>query len=385
MMNIIVVGSGLAGATFCVAMQDQPVKITLLEKTLPDALTASQDERPISLSFSTVIALKNLRVWENLRAYACPIKTVFVSEQGVLGSLALKAAEFEWEALGYVVPFFQLHRELYAVLARSDQVEIKTVHDILAIDESDKTIRMTVQTMQGEQKIEAELLVAADGVQSRCRDLLNINTKKTERNDVAVVAILEFDQPHQCNAFERFTHQGVFALLPMWNPCQYRLVWTTDKKNSVSLSDVNLSDTLEKIFSSQLGRLCKMTRLGQYSLQTTIAEQQITRNSVLLGDSAHHIYPLAAQGYNLTVRDVAALAEHYEDLPAYIKMRAQDQRFICCFTQSLETIFGIHIPLLNHLRATGLFAMDLLPPLKKRFMRKLLGQSGRQPKLLCQE
>ncbi len=384
-MHIVVVGSGLAGATFVAAMADQPVRITILERQLPDMLVGEQDERPISLSYSTVTALKNLRLWPALQEYACPIKTVQVSEQGRLGSLELNAADAGLSALGYVVPFFRLYKQLYAQLSENAQVKVKTIHDINAINETPEHVSLTIKDHKGLHQLEADLLVAADGSNSRCRGLLNIKAKKTTHHDSAFTAILNLDGHHQYKAFERFTSRGTLALLPMWDVQQYRLVWTVDNDYFKTLSDEGIIKIIENSFRGKIGNIKNFKRLGQYPLQTILAERQTTQRAVLLGDSAHRIYPLAAQGYNLTMRDIGLLVECHADLVSYANIRKKDQRFTARFTQNLELLFGLNLPLLDHVRATGLFMLDLLPPMKRHLIRKFLGQTGRQPQLLCQE
>ena len=385
-MHTIVVGQGLAGASFVAALAGAG-RITMLGKQLPEQFIDKKDERPISLSYSTVVFLKNLNLWSALEPHACTINKVHVSEQGRLGSLELAAKQVGIDALGYVVPFHLLQTTLLSHAIAQKNVTCLTVDDIDALVETDQGVRVTVQIAGTTKTLEANQLIAADGVHSRCRTLLDIHVKETSHQDVALSAILTLETPQQGIAYERFTKAGVLAILPMWDAHQYRLVWTLDKTRCDQLTEVTLRQQIETTFGSRIGAIKAIARQGSYPLTTVLATKQATRHCVLVGDSAHRIYPIAAQGYNLTVRDIAALVSVLSDkrpLSDYVASRHKDQRFITNFTQGLEWVFGLQLPLLDHLRSSSLFAMDLLPPLKRRLIRKMLGRGTKQPRLLCE-
>lgn len=382
--HYIVVGSGLAGATFIAAQAHTDCRITLLERETP---APAKDERPISLSYATVIFLRNVGIWEQLASQAGAINTVHVSEQGRFGSLQLNASDAALPALGYVVPFNLLSKTVYDHAVKQATVTRVPVHDLTQIKEQ-QGVQVMYQDDAGTHTITGDYLVAADGMHSRCRELLHIGVTGTTHHDMALTALLTFADKHSGVAYERFIKNGVLALLPMWGHHQYRMVWTLPKKALDVLTDEDLIQSLHANFASRLGPVRSLKRLGAYPLTTSLAKQQVTQHAVLLGDSAHRIYPLAAQGYNLTVRDCASLVDVFsrgDTLADYEEARKTDQRFISRFTQSLEWVFGLQLPLLDHLRATALFKMDLLPPLKRQLIQKILGRDAKQPELLCED
>ena len=382
--HIIVVGSGLVGATFIAAAKHLNCRITLLERA---PVNQAHDERPISLSYPTIILLQNLGLWSLLVKHATPILQVHVSEQGRLGSLLLKASDSQHDALGYVIPYHLLEKTLYDHAAQRDCVERIEVTDIVAIQESTQNA-ITFATQAGEQTLAADYVIAADGVNSRCRQLLNIHATETGHGDSAVTALITCQQSHDGTAYERFTKQGVLALLPMWDQHQYRLVWTVNKDYFASLTEQAIIDKIKTAFETRIGTITAFELKDSYPLKTVLAQLQATQHTVLLGDSAHRIYPLAAQGYNLAVRDIAVLIDVLQDqkpLADYVTQRKADQQFTTQFTAGLECIFGLQVPLFNHVRAMGLFSADLLPFVKKRLIRQISGQVGRQPRLLCKD
>lgn len=382
-ISIAVVGSGLAGSTFIAAIAAHVRDVILLDRVMPEM---QHDQRPISLSYSTVTLLKNLGLWDKLSEQAGLIEQVHVSEQGRLGSLRLAAADMQFDALGYVIPFAKLQTVIYQRALEQRNVHQLIVNDIVAIDEAEN-VSLTVMTESGEQQVQADYLIAADGMHSRCRELLDITAKETDHNDTALTAILTIEQPHQGIAYERFTKRGTMALLPMWDRHQYRLVWTLSSEQVQALTSDELMTAVMDVFGSRIGVINGLKMTGGYPLKTILAKQQVTQRCVLLGDSAHRIYPLSAQGYNLTARDCAALVDCLLttcELDEYAAQRKRDQRVITGFTQGLEWVFGLQLPLFDHLRATALFKTDMLPPLKRKLVNELLGRHGRMAELLCE-
>lgn len=382
--HLIVVGSGLVGATFISSAARLGCRITLLDKA---PLVSVPDERPISLSYATVTLLKNLGLWHLLEKQASSIRQVHVSEQGRLGSLLLKASDVQHNALGYVIPYHLLEKTVCDQVKQSDFVNHIVVDDIINIEESTQ-VTVTFSSKQGNKTLVADRLIAADGANSRCRQLLGIKTTETSHGDIAVTALLTCQQAHDGTAYERFTRHGALALLPMWNPHHYRLVWTVDQNYFLSLSEQDILTVIKMAFQTRIGPIISYESQGNYPLKTVMAHQQVTQQTVLLGDSAHRIYPLAAQGYNLAVRDSAMLVDVLYDkkpLADYIARRGPDQQFTTKFTQGLEFIFGLQVPLFDHVRAMGLLAADLLPCVRQQLIYQILGQTGRQPSLLCVE
>lgn len=386
--HIAIVGSGLVGMTIAASLlQRAEFYITILDRQSPEIAIDHQDARPISLSATTVLLLKHIGVWPMLSEHAAQIVMVHVSEQHCLGSLLLSAADAGLDALGYVVPYGLLQRALFQAVNRHARCHFKLIDNIEKIEERE-TVSLSFNTSSGAQTLQADYLIAADGVHSRCRDLLNISAKTIEHNDIAISAILEVVIAHQHVAYERFTESGILALLPMWQSHQYRMVLTGDADLLATFDDQKLQALVDQSLGSRIGIVKHIERAGTYPLKTVLADKQVTQRCVLVGDSAHRIYPIAAQGYNLAVRDVAMLVDYLaqrRSLMDYVQAREPDQIFTTRFTQRLEWIFGLQVPLLDHIRATSLLMIDLMPPLKRRLIQQMLGRYQTQPSLLCVE
>lgn len=396
--DLIIIGAGLVGTSLAVSMQNQGLQMKILEHHLPEAtLTLQKDMRPITLSYASYQILQTLGVWEELAAESCPISTVQVSDQGALGTLRFRASELRVPALGYVVPFYKLQHVFYQRAASQKNVEIIPITKILAIH-CGGVASVNFLTVEGEKDLQTNLLVAADGTQSTARRLLNIPIEEKNENEVALIASMELEKPHNQTAYERFTPQGTLAILPLFNQSQCRLVWSLSKQLAEKVSewsDEEFQSKVQKIFKNRLGEIKSIKRGKQFPLQLLIAKEQIRPGFVLLGNAAHTLYPIAAQGFNLGLRDVAALSElvvsAYQKhklleeinlLQEYIKWRKEDQDRIIGLTRNISQWFGLQLPLANRVRGLGLLATELLPPIKNQLAKRLLGLAGRLPKLV---
>lgn len=396
--NLTIIGAGLAGASLAVALAPLGLEITLLEKRLanlkPDPTAPS---RPISLAYSSQVILNTLGVWPALAPQACPIKAVHVSQQSRFGAVHISAVQQQVDALGYVVPLAQLQLSLYHTLCKYKNVRVIEIDALENIQLENQQATIHYHANAQSHTLQTELCVAADGTQSEVREQIGIAYTEHNTGDYALTCTLHLQQAHQHVAYERFTSQGILALLPMPQSHQVRLVWTftgAQQKKISEWSDATLLNFIQHCFGSRLGAITKLERQKCFPLQTRIANEQVREALVLIGNSAHTIYPLAAQGFNLTLRDIAVLAQVIDDawqaqqpignmsvLTHYVNWREPDQKRVIRLTRVLEQGFDLQLPLLSHARSLGLLAMDLLMPCKKRLASTAMGMTGKLPKL----
>lgn len=386
--DIIIVGAGLVGTSLAVALAPY-FNIVLLEKHLPTGLITSEDDRPISLAYGSQQILQTMGVWSALATQACPIQTVEVAEKGAFGGVRFHSADYAVPALGYVVPFCQLQKALYEKASAHDNVTIVPIKSLLKIENSEAESRVTFDTINGEETLVSSLIVACDGTGSTVRELLSFSTSYEDHHEVADIIKLNLATPHHGNAFERFTAEGTLAVLPMPDPLKMQLVWTHAEKQIVDMNHVPY------FFRGRLPRIVSTEKRFHYPLKTILVKEPVRPGLVLLGNAAHTIYPLAAQGFNLGLRDAASLSEIIVSakkehqpigalavLQSYLNWRQPDQHNTVRLTKGLSAAFGLQLPLLKPLRGLGMLAMDLLPPLKKRLAKQTMGIAGRLPKLM---
>jgi len=392
--DLIIVGAGLVGASLALALKDSGLNILCLDKKPLDFHKALHT-RPISLSAASILILKNLGVWSSLEALSTPIKTVHISTQANFGRLQFKADEYGLEALGAVVLFADLEQALLQAAFKNPHTGFLKIDDISALHCTEKDAEITLLSEEAVKVLRATLLVVADGVYSKARELLGIKVSQEGVKEVALTAKIKLHKPHKHVAYERFTSEGTLALLPSVHSSEVNLVWTMSMSQWETIqqkNDAELLKIVQTIFGYRLGKMQSLERSANYPIVNLSAETQIHDSAVLIGNAAHSFYPLAAQGFNLALRDVAALSEKLlkaQDkklnnktlLESYQQERSQDQKAVQALTKSLHEAFALRIPCFNSLRAATLLGIDLISPLKKNLAKRCLGFAGRVSKL----
>ena len=241
------------------------------------------------------------------------------------------------------------------------------------------------------------MLVASDGTQSKIRDLSGVGVDRSEYHQSAVIANISTEKPHNNQAFERFTDDGPIALLPLSdNRCS--LVWTHNTKNgkndldaTMALDDKAFLKKLGKEFGYRLGRFTKVGKRSSFPLALVTSQKNTASRTAIIGNASHTMHPVAGQGLNLALRDIAVLADlvaqHSADLgnaellQQYEAQRAGDVKTTVRYTDSLVRLFSNDNFLLGHARAGGLMAVDRVSPLRNWVTRQSMGINYRQSRL----
>ncbi|MCA6111446.1 ubiquinone biosynthesis hydroxylase [Bradyrhizobium cenepequi] len=245
--------------------------------------------------------------------------------------------------------------------------------------------------------IEASLLVAADGARSKLRERAGIVTHGWDYDQSGIVVTVGHERDHQGRAEEHFLPAGPFAILPLKGK-RSSLVWTENREEAsriVGLSEAEFHDELERRFGLHLGEVKALDKPRAFPLGYFVARSFIGERLALVGDAAHLIHPIAGQGLNMGLKDVAALAEVVVDaarlgidlgqadvLERYQRWRRFDTMAMGVATNSLNFLFSNESTLLRTVRDVGLGVVDRLPPLKSLFIRQAAGLSGEVPRLL---
>ncbi|MBL7481489.1 2-octaprenyl-6-methoxyphenyl hydroxylase [Legionella bononiensis] len=385
--DILIVGGGLTGATLMLALRGLGYRTLLVEsKPFSDKVNRDFDARSIALSPASKRVLSMLGVWDILKEYATPITMIHVSDQYRFGVSRLQGEEAN--PLGYVVEIPYINLALHQLLAKNQILAPATVN---GLDLANKTA--TVLTQSGEISIEAQLIVAADGADSIIRKLcaLKVQSKSYEQN--AIVANIGLIKPHNFKAYERFTAHGPLALLPMQTN-KMSLVWAMPPekaKEFMELSDGSFIKELQQAFGYRLGRFVQVGKRFTYPLKQVLMPEQTKWPVVFVGNAAHTLHPVAGQGFNLGIRDVATLAQciaknglNADMLDEYLQLRHHDQQVITRCTDGLIQLFTSRLPGVGLARNIGLIALDNIPALKNVLARYARGFGGVIPDLVCE-
>lgn len=392
--HIAIVGSGLAGMTLALALSQLSVNVTLIEAK------PKRDYKPnlgkaIALNYASINLLKKLNIWETIKPDATPIEKVHISEKGRFGKTELDAAEVGYPALGYLIR----ESNLSGAIASALKDKVTWLHDTRLVSMKENN-QLIVESNQEEKNIHCQLLVACDGIDSKVRELLNIETKEKDYPHSALVSQVQLKRSHHNTAYERFTKEGTIAMLPLQNnQCAVIITGDNAKINYwEQLSDDEFLSDLQEMFGYRLGRFLSMGKRLHFPLKMMQATQQVKPGVVLLGHSAHVMHPVAAQGLNLSFRDIATfidlLTPQFEKnadiadigwLKAYEQARAKDQKATMRFTQLLVDIFSSDVDVINRWRKLGILGIEFSPTVKRMITKFGAGFGGKVASLLMEK
>ncbi|HDK37829.1 MAG TPA: 2-octaprenyl-6-methoxyphenyl hydroxylase [Thiolapillus brandeum] len=391
--DIIIVGGGMAGASLAIALSGHGLRIALVEAAAFKVDTVpNYDDRGIALAMSSQRIFGALKAWNTMAGQAEAIRHIHISEQGGFGFTHLDADEEHVSALGYVITARNLGAALLKHLSGLEDIDIIAPERVQWVNIDGETAHVGLQ----QQTLQARLLVAADGGNSFIRQQLGFDVQRREYGQSAITTNLTPGHPHRNIAYERFTRNGPMALLPMTGQ-RCALVWTVrDEKvgEILSLNDKEFLARIQRQFGWRLGRFQRAGKRSSYPLSQLYVADTILHRAVLIGNAAHTLHPVAGQGFNLGIRDVAALAEVVlqgfqsdEDpgsltvLQRYQGWRNKDQRQVVQLTDALVRSFSNDLPPVRLARNLGLLTLESLPAARHVIARAAMGISGRLPRL----
>ena len=395
--DVAIAGGGMVGLSLAAALARLPLQVVVFEPVPPAAdKQPSFDARTTALSGGSRRVFEGIGVWPAVASHATPIRQIHVSERGSFGMARLTAEEQGVAALGVTVENRVLGEALRARAAAIPTLRVcaSAVREAATDDGGARIV-----TESGE-VFTARLLVAADGAQSAVRKALGVEASVSEYGQHAVIAHVDTGRFHDHTAYERFTPSGPIAVLPIGEG-RSAVIWTLAPEaaaRALALDDATFIAELQQAFGLRLGRFTRVGKRQSYPLALTRAERLTATRAVILGNAAQGLHPVAGQGFNLALRDVAALAELLaEDVAArgdaadpgapallerYAAWRRPDRDAVVRFTDSLVRGFGFPLAPARALRASGLLLFDLLRPVKHEFARRTMGLAGRQPRLV---
>ena len=387
--EVIIVGGGMVGLSLALMLAKANIAVKLLEAikypNYDDVNLApyhsSFDARNSALSRRSVQIYQELGLWHALQAHATPILEVHITEQGSFGKARLKAEQEKVESFGQVIENAWLGRVLLTEVRKQPLIELIDGVQVTSLtQDSDQAL---IEAIRGGKhlSLQAKLVIAADGRDSFCRKALGIGASEHDYDQVAIVTTVQTSKPHNHVGFERFSHLGPLALLPL--PGEYRrsVVWPVKKGTEGEWlgdeNDQHFLDALQETYGDRAGKFQKTGKRFSFPLSQVLAEKQAVGRVVLMGNAAHTIHPVAGQGFNLCMRDAYVLVRYLTEqltqsddigqpsmLLAYEQARLTDQQRVIKFCDSVVRGFSNQNPILKFIRNTGLVAFDTIPGIK---------------------
>jgi len=400
--DVLIVGAGMVGLTLGVALAGARVRVAVIDRADPTHVTdAAFDGRTSAIAFGSQRALDALGVWPHLGDAASPILDIRVSDGHRPLFLHYDHREVGDAPLGWIVENRDIRRALFARAAEMDGLTLLAPATLGAVSREPVRARATVTAGGRTFDVAAQLVVAADGRNSPLRQAADIPVSTWRYDQTAIVCTARHERPHGHVAHEIFLPAGPFAILPMTDSQgvhRSSIVWTEKTARAagyLALDDGAFSAELATRFGGFLGEVALLGPRWSYPLSLLHATRYVDRRLVLAGDAAHAIHPIAGQGLNLGLRDVAALAEVLveahrlgldlggADIAArYQRWRRFDNTVLMFATDGLNRLFSNDLAPVRLARDLGLAAVDRIPPLKRLFMRHAMGVVGDLPRLL---
>lgn len=397
--DIVIAGGGMIGTSLALALAPLGLRVAVVEAIARrEAAQPSFDDRSTALSRSTQRMFEAMGLWPDVVTASTPIRGIHVSDQGRFGFSHIDAEEQRVEALGYVVINRVLGGVLQDALADVDTVDVLCPARTTGVElGSDKAVAIVDDN--GEiRSLECALLVAADGANSSVREMVGITVRQDHYAQRAVIGNLLPERRLDGMAYERFTPRGPLAILPVADE-RAGFVWTVSERDAervMALGDNDFLAELQQQFGNRLGTFSHVGKRASYPLILSRALRLAATRSVLIGNSAHGLHPVSAQGFNLGMRDVAAIVDCIADARAsakafdpgdaallrrYADWRRSDQQKLVHFTDNLVKLFGSGKRPLRALRNVGMLGFDLVPGVRSVFAKHTMGLAGRLPRL----
>lgn len=385
--DLAIIGGGLVGASFARAVSGLGFRIVLIDRAPSESLyNHDLDNRGLALSYTTKQILDELSCWEKISKKTYLIENVHVSEYKHFGFTILESKKYNIDALGYVVSASDLGTALLNGLELLEDITVlrPAIIETIVFDQDARTWGLSI----AQQKFSAKLIVAADGSNSILHQIQNISVQNINMQQSALVTNLETTTSIFTTAYERFTNHGVLALLP-FGAHRAKCVFTGSASSVTALancSDAEFLATIQEFIGYRLGKFKTVAERKMFPVRHSYAEAIYGDSMVLLGNAANTLHPVAAQGFNLGIRDAVTFAKvlrraifdgkainQPEILAQYAALRADDHAKTRKFTTRLVDTFADQRRYMRLYRQIGILAAQFIPALNQKIVRQGLG------------
>ncbi|MCF8473893.1 MAG: 2-octaprenyl-6-methoxyphenyl hydroxylase [Emcibacter sp.] len=397
--DVVISGGGVVGMTLAYALAKHNITVAIIEYTdmaqnSDKNKVADFDGRAYAISYAPYNMLRTLGLWDRIEQNAQPINDIHITDGMAPVFLHFDKTELGDDPLGFIVEVRHLTVGLYDAISDHKNITIISPDHIVDLKNTPSKSEITLNSGK---TISCTLLVCAEGRRSPLRERMGIKIQSIDYNQTAIVTTVKHALDHDGTAYERFYPSGPFAMLPLLHK-RSSIIWCEPPELAetiMTLSDEAFDAELTKKFGTFLGDVHHLGQRWSYPLTSQLANDYLADRFCLIGDAAHGIHPIAGQGFNLGLRDIAALTEVLVDakrlggdlgseftLERYVRWRRTDNNLLALGMDGLTRLFSNDITPVRIARQVGLEIVGQILPLKKFFMRHARGSVGKLPKLL---
>jgi len=397
--DLMIVGAGIIGLSaallfarngFKVAIVEKRASLPLLQEGNPQAF----EPKVVALTRASENLFRHLNVWQNIAQRSCAYQRMIVWDKIMDGQIHFDAMDFFEPNLGHIVENRVIEQALLQAL---QQWNVRWFLGT-SVEQYEQQVSRIDCTLSSQQKLTAKVIVAADGARSALKALCQIESKEWDYKQHAIVGTIKSQMPHGSTAYQRFAENGPIALLPLADPHYSSFVWSIDTKQLNTLNALSAEQFTQQLaneMSNVLGELTLASEKVTVPLRAHHAKKYVLERIALIGDAAHTVHPLAGQGANLGLLDVAqlgqvllAVKEKGRDIGAlavlkrYERPRRFHNQWMIRAMGAFKCGFASDVAMVQNLRNIGLNQVDKMTWLKHQLVKFALGQKGMIPSYL---
>lgn len=384
--NITIIGAGLTGLAFCNLLKNTKINISLIDIQPKIFYKTTDNDRYIVLSNTSKIILQSIGIWCEIKKHCTEVKNIHISKKNIFGSTIMKSSDEDLESLGYQLPVKTLIKILYKNIEDENNIQFVHEAEVIEVKEGSTVEIKYIQNAQ-EKFTNSDSLIFSTGSTDNLVNKIFVEKVQKDYHQNAVTCEIVSDKYNSETAFERFTSRGILGIIPRKENA-WSLIYSTDQEESNTIKNLNMVEVknyFQKLIGNKCGKLEEVKNIKIYPLKMKYYKKFINKNICLLGDAAHTLHPIAAQSFNLSLRDCAYLTNLIKNLTKldkkdflsifedYYEKRINEVDRLVNFTDFLASFVHGNGFIKNNIVSTSFIIMDMNKNLRVNAIRYLLG------------
>ena len=384
--NITIIGAGLTGLAFCNLLKNTKINISLIDIQPKIFYKTTDNDRYIVLSNTSKIILQSIGIWCEIKKHCTEVKNIHISKKNIFGSTIMKSSDEDLESLGYQLPVKTLIKILYKNIEDENNIQFVHEAEVIEVKEGSTVEIKYIQNAQ-EKFTNTDSLIFSTGSTDNLVNKIFVEKVQKDYHQNAVTCEIVSDKYNSETAFERFTSRGILGIIPRKENA-WSLIYSTDQEESNTIKNLNMVEVknyFQKLIGNKCGKLEEVKNIKIYPLKLKYYKKFINKNICLLGDAAHTLHPIAAQSFNLSLRDCAYLTNLIKNLTKldkkdflsifedYYEKRINEVDRLVNFTDFLASFVHGNGFIKNNIVSTSFLIMDMNKNLRVNAIRYLLG------------